>query len=314
LNDAGLVTEAPVEVAVWTNEEGARYAPAMVASGAFAGVFDVDEALAAKDVDGRSLGDELARIGYAGDRAVGGRPLTAAFEAHIEQGPILEAEGKTIGVVTGVQGIRWYDVTIEGMEAHAGPTPMTMRKDAMVAAAKLIAAADASAKGHAPHGRATCKVVEVRPSGSRNTIAGHVALTIDMRHPDGAALDAMDGDLRAAARAIEAEQGVAIRIETIWTSPPVAFDTACVEAVRGATESLGFAHKDMVSGAGHDSCYIARVAPTAMIFVPCEKGISHNEVENAKKEDLAAGCDVLLHAILARAGASLGSPSPRGRG
>jgi N-carbamoyl-L-amino-acid hydrolase len=302
LNDAGLVTEAPIEVAVWTNEEGARFAPAMVASGAFAGVFDVDEALAAKDAEGRTLGAELARIGYAGDRPVGGRPLRAAFEAHIEQGPILEVEAKTIGVVTGVQGIRWYDVTIEGMEAHAGPTPMTMRKDAMVAAARLIAAADASARSHAPHGRATSKVVEVRPSGSRNTIAGHVAMTIDIRHPEGVVLEAMDSDLREAGRGIERELGVGVRIETIWTSPPVAFDPACVEAVRAASAGLGLASKDMVSGAGHDSCYIARVAPTAMIFVPCEKGISHNEVENAKKEDLAAGCDVLLHAILARAG------------
>ncbi|MSP83531.1 MAG: Zn-dependent hydrolase [Alphaproteobacteria bacterium] len=304
LNDSGLVTDAPIEVAVWTNEEGARFAPAMVASGAFAGVFDVDTVLEAKDVDGRTLGAELARIGYAGDQAVGGRPLLATFEAHIEQGPILEAEKKTIGVVTGVQGIRWYDVRLDGMEAHAGPTPMTMRKDAMVAAARMIAAADASAKRHAPHGRATCKVVEVRPQGSRNTIAGHVAMTVDMRHPDATALEALDADLRAAGHQVTAELGVAVAIEAIWTSPPVAFDAACVAAVREATERLGYTHQTMVSGAGHDSCYIARVAPTAMIFVPCEKGISHNEIENAKKEDLAAGCNVLLHAMLARANAA----------
>jgi N-carbamoyl-L-amino-acid hydrolase len=303
LDDAGLETEAPIEVVVWTNEEGARFAPAMVASGAFAGVFDVDEALKAKDLDGKVFGEELARIGYAGAAPVGGRAIGAAFEAHIEQGPILEAEDRTIGVVTGVQGIRWYDVRIDGMEAHAGPTPMTMRKDAMVAAARVIAAADAAAKGHAPHGRATCKVVDVAPRGSRNTIAGHVYLTIDMRHPNGAALDAMDAELRAAARAAEAEFGVAIAIETIWTSPPVAFDGACVEAVRAATTTLGLSNKDMVSGAGHDSCYVARVAPTAMIFVPCEKGISHNEIENAKKEHLEAGCNVLLHAMLERANA-----------
>ncbi|MEX2648059.1 MAG: Zn-dependent hydrolase [Alphaproteobacteria bacterium] len=303
LDDAGIETEAPIEVAVWTNEEGARFAPAMVASGAFAGVFDVDAALAAKDADGKVFGEELARIGYAGKAPVGGRPIGAAFEAHIEQGPILEAEGQTIGVVTGVQGIRWYDVRIDGMEAHAGPTPMTMRKDAMVAAARLIAAADAAAKAHAPHGRATSKVVEVKPKGSRNTIAGHVYLTIDMRHPSAAELDAMDRALRDAAQAAEAELGVAIAVEAIWTSPPVAFDPACIAAVRGATEALGYGHKDMVSGAGHDSCYIARVAPTAMIFVPCEKGISHNEIENARREDLEAGCNVLLHAMLERANA-----------
>jgi N-carbamoyl-L-amino-acid hydrolase len=237
---------------------------------------------------------------------VGGRAIGAAFEAHIEQGPILEAEGRTIGVVTGVQGIRWYDVRVDGMEAHAGPTPMTMRKDAMVAAARLIAAADASAKAHAPHGRATCKVVEVKPQGSRNTIAGHVYLTIDMRHPVAVELDAMDAELKAAARAAEAELGVTAGIEAIWTSPPVAFDAACVDAVRQGARDCGYSTKEMVSGAGHDSCYVARVAPTAMIFVPCEKGISHNEVENAKPDDLAAGCNVLLHAVLARANATAG--------
>lgn len=303
LDDAGIETEAPIEVVVWTNEEGARFAPAMVASGAFAGVFDVDEALKAKDMDGKVFGEELARIGYAGAAPVGGRAIGAAFEAHIEQGPILEAEDRTIGVVTGVQGILWYDVRIDGMEAHAGPTPMTMRKDAMVAAARVIAAADASARAHAPHGRATCKVVEVKPRGSRNTIAGHVYLTIDMRHPIGAELDAMDAELRAAARDAEAACGVAIAIEAIWTSPPVAFDPACVGAVRAATETLGLSNKDMVSGAGHDSCYVARVAPTAMIFVPCEKGISHNEIENARKDHIEAGCNVLLHAMLERANA-----------
>jgi N-carbamoyl-L-amino-acid hydrolase len=303
LNDAGIETEAPIEVVVWTNEEGARFAPAMVASGAFAGVFDVDAALAAKDADGMVFGDELRRIGYAGDAPVGGRPIGAAFEAHIEQGPILEAEGKTIGVVTGVQGIRWYDVAIAGMEAHAGPTPMAMRKDAMVAAARVIAAADASAKAHAPHGRATCKVIEVKPRGSRNTLAGQVDMTIDMRHPEQTVLDAMDGELRGAAQAAERELGVTIAVTEIWTSPPVAFDPACVGAVRAATDALGLKNRDMVSGAGHDSCYVARVAPTAMIFVPCEGGISHNEIENATRDDLAAGCNVLLHAVLDRANA-----------
>jgi beta-ureidopropionase / N-carbamoyl-L-amino-acid hydrolase len=306
LNDAGIETEAPIEVVVWTNEEGARFAPAMVASGAFAGVFDVAEALKAKDMNGKVFGEELARIGYKGAAPVGGRAIAAAFEAHIEQGPILEAEERTIGVVTGVQGIRWYDVRVDGMEAHAGPTPMAMRKDAMVAAARLIAAADASAKSHAPHGRATCKVVEVKPHGSRNTIAGHVYLTVDMRHPIAAELDAMDAELKAAAAAAEKELGVRTTIEAIWTSPPVVFDAACVEAVREGTKACGYSHKEMVSGAGHDSCYVARVAPTAMIFVPCEKGISHNEIENAKRDDLAAGCNVLLHAVLARANAAAG--------
>ena len=302
LDDAGIETEAPIEVVCWTNEEGARFAPAMIGSGVFAGAFDLAYAHGQRDAQGRSMGEELARIGYLGEEAPGGHALGSHFEAHIEQGPILEAENKPVGVVTGVQGIRWYDVRIEGMEAHAGPTPMAMRKDAMMAAAALAQRIDDAALAEAPHGRATVKMEYCRPAGTRNTIAGEVGITVDIRHPDGAGFDRLDAALRAAAAEVARARRVAIAVDEIWVSPPVAFDDGCVQAVRRAAKLLGYEHMDMVSGAGHDAVYVSRVAPTAMIFVPCEGGISHNEIENARREDLEAGCNVLLHAMLERAG------------
>ncbi|GAB4166547.1 MAG: Zn-dependent hydrolase [Thalassobaculales bacterium] len=299
LNDAGYETEAPIEVAVWTNEEGARFAPAMVASGVFAGVFGLDYGLSRRDLDGISLGEALAAIGYAGQAPVGGRPIGAFFEAHIEQGPILEAEGRVIGVVEGAQGIRWYDVTITGREAHAGPTPMTVRRDALLGAARLIQSVIAIGNAHPPFGRATIGQMQVLP-GSRNTIPGKVTLTVDLRHPDEGVLAAMDGEFRAAAAALD---GLETVVDQIWHSPAIAFDPDCVAAVRKATEKLGFSHMPIVSGAGHDALYISRVAPTAMVFVPCKDGISHNEVEDADPDHLAAGCQVLLHAMVERANA-----------
>ncbi len=300
LNDHRIETASPIEVVVWTNEEGARFAPAMVASGVFAGVIGLDYALGQADANGATIGDELARIGYAGEAACGGRPLTALFEAHIEQGPILENEGQTIGVVTGVQGVRWYDVTITGQDAHAGPTPMEARRDALVGAATLIAAVNRIGHAGRPDARATIGRVEVSP-GSRNTIPGEVALSVDIRHPDADALARMHGELVDACSAVGA--GLDVKLDEIWYSPPVVFDQQCVTAVREAAERLGYAHRDMVSGAGHDACYVSRVAPTAMIFVPCAGGLSHNEEESAEAGDLAAGCNVLLHAMLERAGA-----------
>ena len=301
LNDAGIETEAPIEVVCWTNEEGARFAPAMIGSGVFAGAFDLAYAHGQRDAEGRSMGEELARIGYLGDEAPGGHALGFHFEAHIEQGPILEAEGKPVGVVTGVQGIRWFDVHIQGMEAHAGPTPMAMRRDAMVAAAALVQRIDDAALAEAPFGRATVKMDRCHPANTRNTIAGEVALTVDIRHPDHAGFDRLAAALRAAADEVAQQRRVEIAVDEIWVSPPVAFDRGCVQAVRKAAQLLGYDHIDMVSGAGHDAVYVSRVAPTAMIFVPCEGGISHNEIENASREDLEAGCNVLLHAMLDRA-------------
>ena len=305
LNDAGIETEAPLETICWTNEEGARFAPAMIGSAVFAGAFDLDYAHGRTDAEGKTLGGELARIGYLGPEEPGGHALGRHFEAHIEQGPILEAEKKPIGVVTGVQGVRWYDIAVRGMEAHAGPTPMELRRDAVVAAAELIGRLDANALGEGPHGRTTVKIERCAPEGSRNTIAGEVALTVDIRHPDREAFDRLDAALREAATAVAARRKIGIDVDQIWVSPPVAFDAGCVDAVRRAAALLGYDHMDMVSGAGHDSVYVSRVAPTAMIFVPCEGGISHNEIENAAKDDLEAGCNVLLHAMLDRAVASV---------
>lgn len=299
LNDAGLQTEAPVEVSAWTNEEGSRFAPAMVSSGVFAGVFDLEYGLSRADLDGLTMGEELKRIGYAGEAEVG-KPVRAFFEAHIEQGPILEAEGKTIGVVTDAQGQRWYECTYTGQEAHAGPTPMRTRRDAMVGAAKVIQAVNAIGHKYAPLACATVGLVQVHPN-SRNVIPGQVFFTIDLRHPDDGILSEMDAEIRAVTARVAEEDGLEMAFEQIWYSRPVPFDPTCVAAVRAAAERNGLSHRDIVSGAGHDACYIARVAPTAMVFVPCEGGISHNEIENATPEDIAAGCQVLFEAVLSRA-------------
>lgn len=301
LNDAKVDTEAPIEVSAWTNEEGSRFPPAMVASGVFAGVFDLEYGLSRADLEGKTIGEELARIGYAGDAPVG-KPVKAFFEVHIEQGPILEQEKKTIGVVTHAQGQRWYECTFTGQEAHAGPTPMTTRRDALVGAARVIDAVNRIGLEHGPLACATVGLLEVHPN-SRNTIPGRVFFTIDLRHPHDHVLAEMDRKVRGAIETVAGELKLATELEQIWYSPPVAFDDECVGAVRRAAEARGLSHRDIVSGAGHDACYIARVAPTSMVFVPCEDGISHNEIENATPEDLAAGCQILLDAMLERAGA-----------
>ncbi len=301
LNDLGVETEAPVEVAVWTNEEGSRFAPAMIASGVFAGAFDLEHGLSRPDPEGRTLGEELERIGYAGDLECGNRELAAYFEAHIEQGPILEDEEKTIGIVSGGQAQRWYEITMTGQEAHAGPTPMLTRRDALLGAARAVDAVNRIGLSHQPGACATVGMLDARPN-SRNVIPGSVFFTVDFRHPDDSVLSAMDGELRTACEAIAADIALELEFEQIWHSPAVAFDAACVEAVRSGAKKCDYTYMDIVSGAGHDACYVARVAPTGMIFVPCEGGISHNEIESATSEDLQAGCNVLLHAILEFAG------------
>jgi N-carbamoyl-L-amino-acid hydrolase len=303
LNDHRTLTEAPLEVVNWTNEEGVRFPPAMVASGVFAGVFDLAFGLSRTDHDGRTLGAELQRIGYAGKQKVGHRPLGALFELHIEQGPILEAEGQRIGVVTGGQGTRWYDGEVIGAESHAGPTPMEARRDALRATAALLGEVYQIAHDQAPDGRATVGELRAWP-GSRNTVPGRVAFTIDMRHPDGAVMDAMDHALREAfERAQGRATGLEFHLREIWYAPPVTFDPACVGAVRQAAARLGLSAREIVSGAGHDAVYMARVVPTAMIFVPCKDGISHNEAEYASPQACEDGANVLLHAALARANA-----------
>lgn len=303
LNDHDVQTQAPVEVVVWTNEEGSRFSPAMMGSGVFAGNFNADTIRACTDHDGLTFGDELQRIGYAGGESAGEHPLGAYFEAHIEQGPILEAEETTIGVVTGGQGIRWYDVECTGQEAHAGPTPMPRRRDAFVAAAHLVQAVNAIGHRFAPLACATVGTGEVFPN-SRNVIPGRVVLTVDLRHPDDDTLEQMESALRDECQQLAENSGVQIDFSRLWVLPPQPFHQQCVDAVREGARLAGYSHRDIVSGAGHDAIFMAGVAPTGMIFIPCEDGISHNEIENVTQEDCASGCNVLLHAIMQTASAS----------
>lgn len=298
LNDAGYETNAPIEVINWTNEEGSRFAPAMLASGVFAGAFDRPFADGREDREGKRFGEELERIGYRGGEKCGERKIGAFFELHIEQGPILEDEGKEVGVVTGVQGMRWYEVTVTGFESHAGTTPMHLRRDALVGAARMVEAINGVALAHAPLAVSTVGLMEVRPN-SRNILPGEVFFSIDLRHPDDAVLAEMEGEVKAAIARIAGEMKLEAAVADIWNSPAVHFDPACVGAVRAAAEDFGYSHRDIVSGAGHDAAYISRVAPTAMVFVPCEKGVSHNETEKIEPDQAAAGANVLLRAVLA---------------
>jgi len=301
LNDLGYETEHPVEAAVWTNEEGSRFAPAMVASGVFAGVYDLEYGLSRADEDGKTMGEELERIGYAGSDEVGGRDVHAFFEVHIEQGPILEEEEITVGVVTDAQGQRWYELTLTGVESHAGPTPMDRRKDALLGAARVVELVNKTGLDHAPVACATVGMLNVYPS-SRNVIPGRTFVTIDIRHPDDEVLAAMDKTIRDGIAKIAEDIGLQSDLEQIFYYAPVPFDESCVEAVRNGAKDCGYSMRDIVAGAGHDACYMSQVAPTSMIFVPCIDGISHNEVEDAKPEWITAGCDVLLRAILEKAG------------
>jgi N-carbamoyl-L-amino-acid hydrolase len=298
LNDAGIVTRHPIEIIDWTNEEGARFAPAMLASGVFAGAFDAAYARSRTDRDGVSFEAALEAIGFGGPEPAGAHPLAAFFELHIEQGPVLEDAGIEIGVVTGVQGIRWLDVEVSGLACHAGTTPMALRRDALQGAVRLAAAADAVGRSDPGVSLSTIGVFEAFP-GSRNTVPEAIRMSVDLRHPRAADLDRMEADLRGAAAAIGAELGVAIDITPVWSSAPVAFAPACVDAVRRATGRLGYSAMDIVSGAGHDSVYLSRVAPTGMVFIPCEDGVSHNEAENITPAQAEAGANVLLHAVLA---------------
>ena len=299
LNDAGLRTRAPLEVVSWTNEEGSRFTPVMMGSGVFAGVFTLAHARAQKDVDGRSVGEALDAIGYAG----GARPhrLAAYFEAHIEQGPVLENERCTIGVVRGALGQRWYDVTVTGQDAHAGPTPMALRRDALLAASRLVQEVNRIAREFPDEARGTVGYLQVRPN-SRNVIPGEVRTTVDFRNAKAGTLDAMCAALADAARRIEAECRVQIELREATYFRPCEFDAGMVALVRQGASALGYRHRDIVSGAGHDAVHVARTTPTAMIFIPCEGGISHNEIESATPADLAAGCNVLLQAALDKAG------------
>ena len=301
LNDINIRTKHPIVVTNFTNEEGTRYAPAMLSSGVFAGIHTQDWAYAREDAEGKNFGAELARIGWKGDEETGARKMHAFFELHIEQGPILEAEGKDIGVVTHGQGLSWTEVTITGKDAHTGSTPMPMRRNAGLAMARVLEAVDEIALSHAPHAVGAAGHIDVYPN-SRNVIPGRVVFTVDFRSPELAVIEDMEARLRVAGDKIAAAMGVGIAYEKVGGFDPVRFDDACVTAVRDAAERLGYSHKDLISGAGHDACWINRVAPTAMVMCPCVDGLSHNEAEEISPEWAEAGTNVLLHAVVETAG------------
>ena len=303
LNDHGIATRLPLEVVNWTNEEGARFAPSMLASGVYGGVFERDWALNRRAVDsGASLLDELKRIGYHGSASVHDHEFSAFFECHIEQGPILDAAGIAVGVVNAAQGFRWYDVSLSGFASHTGSTPMAGRRNALLGMSRVALAVDAIATQNAPLARGTVgSQVTVGP-GSRNVIPGQVDFTVDMRHPDADTLARMDASLQEACAEAAAEYGLTLALTQISYTEPVAFDAELVATMTAAAEALGLSYQKITSGAGHDACYVNNRAPTAMLFAPCKDGISHHESESAEPDDLEAVCNVLLHSALAVAG------------
>ncbi|HLJ71214.1 MAG TPA: Zn-dependent hydrolase [Roseiarcus sp.] len=300
LNDLKIKTRHPVEIANWTNEEGSRYAPAMISSGVFAGVYTKEFAYAREDAEKKKLGDELERIGFKGSEPVGGRPIHAFFELHIEQGPILEDESIDVGVVTHGQGQRWYEIKLVGFESHAGSTPMPRRKDALLGAARIVELVNKIGLSKAPLGVSTVGMLNPYPN-SRNVIPGEVFMTCEFRHPIDETLSDMDAELKTGIEEICRKIGLTYELKQVFYYAPVAFDQGCVAAVRRAAKHLGLSHRDIVSGAGHDACYIARVAPTSMIFTPCVDGVSHNESEEISQEWATAGANVLMHAVLEKA-------------
>tara|TARA_B100000427_G_scaffold191195_1_gene158922 strand:- start:1455 stop:2705 length:1251 start_codon:yes stop_codon:yes gene_type:complete len=297
LNDLGIKTKHPIVLVNWTNEEGTRFAPPMMASGVFAGVHTLDWAYAKEDADGKKFGDELKRIGWIGDEEVGSRKMKAFFELHIEQGPILESEGKDIGVVSRGQGLNWLQVTLTGRESHTGSTPMPMRKNAGLGMAKITNLVHEIAMSHQPDAVGAVGHCDVYPN-SRNIIPGKVVFTIDFRSPSFDTQDDMEKRLHEGAKEICNNLDLELEIEKVGHFDPVTFDEGCVSTIRKAAERLGYSHRDIISGAGHDACWINKVAPTAMVMCPCVDGLSHNEAEDISQDWAVAGSNVLFHAVL----------------
>jgi N-carbamoyl-L-amino-acid hydrolase len=297
LVEQNIPTTHSIEVVAWTNEEGARFSPAMIGSGVFAGAFDLEYGLSRRSRDGVTLASELQRIGYAGSRVCQAYPIKAAFEVHIEQGPILEAADMPIGIVTGVQGMRWYDLELLGEAVHAGPTPMNTRRDPVRALHTIISEVYKFADQFGPWARVTFGDARFEP-GARNTVPEKVVVTLDLRHPEESTLAEMEKRLQQIVSTSAAEANVTGKVHQEWQSPAISFNAHCIAAIEASAQSLDLNAMHLVSGAGHDSVYVSRIAPTAMIFVPCKGGISHNESESAEPADLTAGCDVLLNAVV----------------
>jgi N-carbamoyl-L-amino-acid hydrolase len=297
MNDLGIKTKHPIVVTNWTNEEGARFAPAMLASGVFAGIHTLEYAYDRKDQEGKSFGDELQRIGWVGEEPVGARKMHAYFEYHIEQGPILEAENKQIGVVTHGQGLWWLEFTLTGKEAHTGSTPMNMRVNAGLAMARILEMVQAVAMDHQPGAVGGVGQMKFSPN-SRNVLPGTVVFTVDIRSPELGKLNAMREQIESKAQEICRQAGVGYAMEAVGHFDPVTFDPTLVSRVRAAAEKLGYSHMNIISGAGHDACWTNKVAPSTMIMCPCVDGLSHNEAEDISKEWATAGADVLFHAVV----------------
>ena len=304
LNDLDIVTEAPLELINWTDEEGSRFGHSLMGSGVWAGVFGLDKAYTLTDTEGTTVANALDAIGYRGDQPATPFQADAYFELHIEQGPILEREDRRIGIVTGAQSQVWYDVVTTGQDSHAGTTPPSTRKDALVCAARIIDLVDRLMRARGDEGRGTVGQLLVSPN-SRNVIPGEVRFSAEFRHPSDAEVDVLDREFRPAAQALADASGIRLDLTTLFRIPAQPFDAGCVDLVRQAATRLGYSSREIVSGAGHDAVYVARHVPTAMIFTPCKDGLSHNEAESIEPEQAQAGCQVLFEAVLARANRSL---------
>ena len=304
LNDLGIVTEAPLELINWTDEEGSRFGHSLMGSGVWSGVFGLDKAYGLTDTEGVSVAQALDAIGYRGPEPASPFRADAYFELHIEQGPILEREAKQIGIVTGAQAQVWYDAVTIGQDSHAGTTPPSTRKDALVCAARIIDLVDRMMRAHGDDGRGTVGQLLVSPN-SRNVIPGEVRFSVEFRHPNDSAIDALDRAFPPAAQAIADACGVTLKLSTLFRIAAQPFDPSCVALVRHSAEKLGYSTREIVSGAGHDAVYAARHVPAAMIFTPCKDGLSHNEAESIQPEEAEAGCQVLFEAVIARANRTL---------
>ncbi|MBL6456753.1 Zn-dependent hydrolase [Belnapia sp. T6] len=304
LHDLGIQTEAPIELVNWTDEEGSRFGHSLMGSGAWAGIYPLEKVYGLKDVEGVSVEEALTGIGYKGEVPAKPFPADAYFELHIEQGPILEKEGKQIGIVTGAQAQVWYDAVVTGQDAHAGTTPPSARRDALVCAARIIDLVDRMMRARGEDGRGTVGQLHVLPN-SRNVVPGEVRFSVEFRHPDFAEIERLAAQFPREAGFIARDCGTPLKLEELFRLPAQPFDPGCVDLVRQAAVRLGLPAREIVSGAGHDAVYVARSVPTAMIFTPCKDGLSHNEAESIEPGEAEAGCQVLFEAVVARANRAL---------